>query len=50
MEGSVSPLVGGSTVVVIAGLDKAGSTGESASSSSALGRRIVTPVGLAAAP
>jgi len=33
IEGSVSPLVGGSTVVVIAGLDKAGSTGESSSSS-----------------
>ena len=32
MEGSVSPLVGSSTVVVIAGLDKAGSTGESSSS------------------
>ncbi len=34
MEGSVSPLVGSSTVAVIAGLDKAGSTGESSSSSS----------------
>jgi LytR cell envelope-related transcriptional attenuator len=32
MEASVSPLVGGSTVVVIAGLDKAGSTGEAQSS------------------
>lgn len=32
MEGSISPLVGSSTVVVIAGLDKAGSTGESSSS------------------
>jgi hypothetical protein len=32
MEASVSPLVGGSTVVVIAGLDKAGSTGETQSS------------------
>ncbi len=34
MEGSVSPLAGSSTVVVIAGLDKAGSTGESSSSPS----------------
>jgi len=34
MEASVSPLVGSSTVVVIAGLDKAGATGESSSSSS----------------
>jgi hypothetical protein len=33
MESSVSPLVGNSTVVVIAGLDKAGSTGETSSSS-----------------
>jgi hypothetical protein len=32
LEGSVSPLVGSSTVVVIAGLDKAGSTSESSSS------------------
>jgi len=34
LEASVTPLVGGSTVVVIAGMDKAGPTGESASSSS----------------
>jgi len=34
MEASVSPLVGNSTVVVIAGLDKAGASGESSSSSS----------------
>jgi hypothetical protein len=34
MEGSVSPLVGSSTVVVIAGLDKAGPTGEATSASS----------------
>ena len=34
MEASVSPLVGASTVVVIAGLDKAGAAGESSSSSS----------------
>jgi hypothetical protein len=33
MEGPVSPLAGGSTVVVIAGQDKAGSTGESSPSS-----------------
>jgi LytR cell envelope-related transcriptional attenuator len=31
MEASVSALVGSSTVVVIAGLDKAGSTGEASS-------------------
>jgi len=31
MESSISPLVGGSTVVVIAGMDKAGSTGEASS-------------------
>jgi LytR cell envelope-related transcriptional attenuator len=37
MEGSVSALVGSSTVVVIAGQDKAGSTGESSSSSSSSG-------------
>jgi hypothetical protein len=34
MEASVSPLVGASTVVVIAGLDKAGAASESSSSSS----------------
>jgi len=32
MEASVSPLAGGSTVVVIAGLDKAGPSGEASSS------------------
>jgi len=34
LEASVTPLVGGSTVVVIAGMDKAGPTGETGSSSS----------------
>lgn len=34
MEASVSPLVGNSTVVVIAGMDKAGPTGEPSGSSS----------------
>jgi len=37
IEGSVSPLAGGSTVVVIAGLDKAGSAGESESSAGSPG-------------
>jgi hypothetical protein len=34
VEASVSPLVGSSTVVVIAGMDKAGATGEASSSPS----------------
>jgi hypothetical protein len=34
IEASVSPLAGGSTVVVIAGLDKAGAVGESSSGAS----------------
>lgn len=37
MEASVSPLVGSSTVVVIAGLDRAGTAGEASSSSSSSG-------------
>ena len=37
MEATVSPLVGSSTVVVIAGLDKAGAGGEASSSSGAGG-------------
>ena len=37
IEAAVSPLVGGSTVVVIAGLDKAGAGGEASSSSSSSG-------------
>jgi len=53
MEGSVSPLVGGSTVVVIAGLDKAGageSTSSSTSSSSSSSSTSSSPSESAASP